>query len=150
MLEATASLGYRAALPELEKLELAAVVVERDEAVLLANRLPAGLPIVDEIAPGDVLGAALVAVEARGTGQPLTALADPLKLTAALGLADRERSDAARLAARLYDDSNAVVALDVTARPPEPEPEFVLPEEHQPVSLRRKPVLAAPAHRGKV
>jgi hypothetical protein len=135
-----AGLGYRDALPLLAKLSgLVAVVAERDEAVLLANRLSGGLPVVDEIPAHEVVHAALVAVEARGPGRPLTALSDPLRLTAALNLHDDgERADAARLAARLFDHSNAVVTLDAVARPASaPAADWaILEEAGRPVAYR--------------
>jgi hypothetical protein len=71
------------------------------------------VPVVDEVVAGDVLGAVLVAVEVR---RPLRALTDPLRLTAELGLSTVERAAAVRVAARLADSANAVVALDERAR----------------------------------
>jgi hypothetical protein len=107
----TADRGFREILGELRELAgrglLAAVVLERDEAVLVANRLP-GIPVVDELLVADLAGALAVAVEVRA---PLRSLVDPLWLTARLGLADHERADAARAASRLYDRSSAVVAV---------------------------------------
>jgi len=113
--------GFRSVLPELRELaergQLAAVVLERDEAVLVANRLPAGIPVVDEVPAAGLADSLMVAVEVRS---PLRSLVDPLWLATRLGLADEERQDAARVAARLYDSSGAVVA--VTRRPVEPRP----------------------------
>ena len=110
--------GYRSVLDELRELAtrgvLAAVVVERDEAVLIANRLPPGIPVVDEAPVGDLADALLVAVEARS---PLRSLVDPLWLVAHLGLAEAERTDAALVAGRLYDRANAVVSVHAGSAP---------------------------------
>jgi hypothetical protein len=91
---------------------VAAVLVADDEAVLVANRLGAGFPVVDEVNPAAVLGAALVAVEVAGPARVLQRVSDPLALVADLGLAESERPDAARLAGLLRDATSAVVALD--------------------------------------
>ena len=91
---------------------VAAVLVSDDEAVLVANRLGAGVPIVDEVDPSAVLGAALVEVEVAGPARVLRRVSDPLALVADLGLAEDERADAARLAGLLRDATSAVVALD--------------------------------------
>ena len=112
--------GFRSVLGELRELAgrgvLAAVVLERDEAVLVANRLPAGIPVVDEISAAAVAGALVVAVEVRS---PLRSLVDPMWLAAKLGLPDEERADAARVAARLYDRAGAVVAVSGEPVPPD-------------------------------
>jgi len=88
------------------------VLVADDEAVLVANRLGAGVPVVDEVDPASVLGAAMVAVEVAGPARVLQRVSDPLALVADLGLAESERPDAARLAGLLRDATSAVVALD--------------------------------------
>lgn len=95
---------------------LAGILVEADEAVLVANRLPAGVPVVDGVAPASVLSATRVAVEVPADGRPLQVLTDPLKLVTALELAGDEVSDAAAVAGQLFDARNAVVALDASAR----------------------------------
>jgi hypothetical protein len=95
---------------------VAAVLVEDDEAVLLANRLPGDVPVVDEVDAAAVLGADRVAVEVAEGGQPLRLLTDPLRLRAALLLSEPELADAARLARSLFDAANAVVTLGGPAR----------------------------------
>ena len=102
---------------------LSAILLEDDEAVLVANRLPSGVPVVDEVPPGDVLSSARVAVEVPADGRPLQVLTDPLKLATLLRLEAGEVSDAAALAAQLFDAPNAVV----TSSRPEPEPVPDLP-----------------------
>lgn len=91
---------------------LAGILMEDDEAVLVANRLPTGVPVVDGVSPESVLSAALVAMEVCADGRLLQVLTDPLKVVAALGLAAEEVADAAALATHLFDARNAVVRLD--------------------------------------
>ncbi len=111
--DAVAGLG-----PLLTSGRVAAVLVEDDEAVLIANRITAGVPVVDEIDVGPVLAADRVAVEVSEGGRPLRLLSDPLKLVEALGLARDELGDAARLAALLRDSTNGVVAVGAAATSP--------------------------------
>jgi hypothetical protein len=111
-----AASGYRSVIDELRELAargvLAGVVAERDEAVLLANRLPAGIPVVDEVPVVGLAKALLIAVEVRS---PLRSLVDPLWMVSRLGLSAAEHGDAARVASLLYDRSSAVVALSAAA-----------------------------------
>ena len=90
---------------------IAAVLLEDDEAVLVANRLPVTVPVVDEVSPSSVLSADVVAVEVPPDGRPLQLLTDPLKLASALGLGSEEVGAAAALAGLLFDAPNAVVAV---------------------------------------
>jgi len=110
-----AGTGYQAAVPSLRELRtagrLAAVLLADDEAVLVANRLGSEVPVVDEVDVDAVLACDLVAVEVAEPGTPLRFLTDPLRLVAALGLREEERRYAAQVVARLYDCSNAVLAL---------------------------------------
>ncbi|MDQ1628654.1 MAG: hypothetical protein QOI54_2398 [Actinomycetota bacterium] len=116
-----AAVGFRAALEPLRRLRdagrLAAVVLENDEAVLVANRLGdgqlPGVPVVDEVPAAEVCGALLVAVEVASAAGALRTVGDPLRLLDVLALDDAERQHAARLSAGLADSSNAVVALDL-------------------------------------
>jgi hypothetical protein len=107
--------GYESVAARLRPLvdagRVAAVLVEDDEGVLLANRLPAGLPVVDEVDAEAALAAELVAVEVAAGGQPMSVVTDPLKLRAALRLSEPELADAARLARMLFDAGNAVVTV---------------------------------------
>lgn len=130
-------MGYRKALGQLQELAragvLAGVVMEDDEAVLVGNRLGAQVPVIDEIDAALALRADLLAMEVAESGSALRALTDPLRLAAALGLAEAERADAARLALRLHEHSNAVVALggealssmDAEGAQPEPKSGWV-------------------------
>ncbi len=108
-------MGYRRAvellLPLAAARRLAAVVLADDEAVLVANRLPVQLPVVDEVDVEAAMRADRLAVECSAQGRPLRALPDPLRLGELLGLGDDELADAAALAPLLLDATNAVVAL---------------------------------------
>jgi hypothetical protein len=107
-------IGFASAAPDLAALDrtgrLAAVLVEADEGVLIANRLGGGVPVIDEVDVGAVLGADRVAVEVSADGRPLQRLTDALKLWTSFDLSAEERDDAAHLAPLLLDSTNAVVA----------------------------------------
>lgn len=98
------------------------VLVERDEAVLVANRIPARLPVLDEV-PGAVLADLTghrrpVALECRPLGRSLAQLTDPYFLARALCLDRSDQTAAQRVSAELSDASYAAVTrLD---RPPDP------------------------------
>ena len=113
-------LGYALAAERLRGLAaagppVAAVLVPGDEGVLIANRIGAGIPVVDQVDVAGVTQCARVAVEVRAPGRPLTLLADPVALAAALRLGDGEADDAVTLCRALVDYSNAVVGLAATA-----------------------------------
>jgi len=99
---------------------IGAVLVAGDEGVLVANRLPAGLPVIDQV-DADAAGACqLLAVEVRPPGHTLRLLADPVALGARLGLRDAEAGDAAGVSRALADHANAVVGLLPASADPEP------------------------------
>jgi len=109
-------------------IRIGAVLVAGDEGVLVANRLPGGLPVIDQV-DADAAGACrLLAVEVRTPGHTLQVLSDPVALGARLGLDpldDAEAGDAAALSRMLADRANAVVGLlpeapGVTETPAEP------------------------------
>lgn len=108
--------GYRQAAALLNQarrggVPVAGVVAERDEAVLIANRLDdQSIPVVDQVAVDELLEAAKVAVEARPLGQPLRSVTDPFWLAQAFGLG-ADRPPVRHLAAELGDAACAVVAL---------------------------------------
>ena len=93
---------------------IGAVLVAGDEGVLVANRLPGGLPVINQV-DADVAGACrLLAVEVRPPGHTLRVLANPVALGARLGLDpldEAEAGDAAALSRMLADQANAVVGL---------------------------------------
>jgi Diol dehydratase reactivase ATPase-like domain/DD-reactivating factor swiveling domain len=90
---------------------IGAVLVAGDEGVLVANRLPGTLPVIDQVDAAAAAACYLLAVEVRPPGHPLSLLTDPVALGARLGLADREAGDAVALGRALADQSNAVVGL---------------------------------------
>ncbi len=116
-------LGYAAAAGQLRQLLAAgvpvgAVLAAGDEGVLIANRLGAALPVLDQVDTAAVAACSLLAVEVRPPGQSLTLLADPVALGAALRLSDTEATDAATLGRALLDCSNGVVGLGPAAFAP--------------------------------
>ena len=88
-----------------------AVLVAGDEGVLVANRLPAGLPVIDQVDAAAAAACELLAVEVQPPGHTLRLLADPVALGARLRLGEYEDGDAAALSRALADHSNAVVGL---------------------------------------
>jgi hypothetical protein len=139
-------LGYARAAERLRRLiragvPVAAVLVAGDEGVLVANRLDIKVPVIDQVDIAAVSACALVAVEVRAPGQPLTLLTDPVALGAALGLPGSEAGDAATLSRSLLDYSNAVVGYATAvpgaaapAAPGTPEPWVLVDGER--VALR--------------
>jgi hypothetical protein len=109
-------LGYARAAELLRGLPSAgvrveAVLVAGDEGVLIANRIDARVPVIDQVDVTGVAACPLVAVEVRAPGQPLTLLTDPVALGAAFALGDAEAADAVTLSRSLVDYSNAVIGL---------------------------------------
>jgi hypothetical protein len=90
---------------------IGAVLVAGDEGVLVANRLPPGLPVIDQVDAGAAAACELLAVEVRPPGHTLNLLADPVALGARLGLPGGEAGDAAAVSRALADHANAVVGL---------------------------------------
>jgi Diol dehydratase reactivase ATPase-like domain/DD-reactivating factor swiveling domain len=102
---------------------IGAVLVAGDEGVLVANRVPGGLPVIDQVDADAAAACRLLAVEVRPPGHTLRVLADPVALGARLGLdplADAEAGDVAALSRMLADQANAVVGL-LPAAPGAPE-----------------------------
>src|SRR5216684_808255 len=113
-------LGYARAAERLRGLRstgvpVGAVLVAGDEGVLIANRLGGQVPVIDQVDPASIEACTLLAVEVRQPGQPLTLLADPVALGAALSLGEAESADATTLSRSLLDYSNAVVGLQGAA-----------------------------------
>ncbi len=102
---------------------IGAVLVAGDEGVLVANRVPGALPVVDQVDADTAAACRLLAVEVRPPGHTLRVLADPVALGARLGLdplSDAEAGDAAAVSRALTDYANAVVGL-LPAAADEPE-----------------------------
>jgi Diol dehydratase reactivase ATPase-like domain/DD-reactivating factor swiveling domain len=94
---------------------IGAVLVASDEGVLVANRLPPGLPVIDQVDADQAAACQLLAVEVRPAGHTLRLLADPVALAARLGLGDAEAADAVAVGRALADAANAVVGLTPAA-----------------------------------
>ena len=93
---------------------IGAVLVAGDEGVLVANRLPGGLPVIDQVDTDTAAACRMLAVEVRPPGHTLRVLADPVALGARLGLdplAAADAGDAAAVSRTLADQGNAVVGL---------------------------------------
>ncbi len=107
-----------------------AVLVAGDEGVLIANRIDARMPVIDQVDVSGVAACPLVAVEVRPPGQPLTLLTDPVALGAAFALGDGGAGDALAMCRALVDYSNAVIGLaagEAAHHHPPPEPASYLP-----------------------
>ncbi|HEX3306191.1 MAG TPA: diol dehydratase reactivase ATPase-like domain-containing protein, partial [Streptosporangiaceae bacterium] len=139
-------LRYDAAAARLRALlaagtRIGAVLVAGDEGVLVANRLPAGLPVIDQVDTDTAAACRMLAVEVRPPGHTLRVLADPVALGARLGLdplAAAEAGDVAAVSRMLADQGNAVVGLlpvapDAPGTPAEP---WVLTAEDGRLPLR--------------
>jgi hypothetical protein len=96
---------------------IGAVLVAGDEGVLVANRLPGGLPVIDQVDTGAAAACGLLAVEVQPPGHTLRLLADPVALGARLGLRADEAGDAAAVCLALTDHANAVVGLGPASLP---------------------------------
>ncbi len=86
------------------------------EGVLVANRIPGGLPVVDQVDAAAAAACQLLAVEVRPPGHSLRLLADPVALGARLGLSNQEAADAATVGRMLADHANGVVGLAEATR----------------------------------
>jgi hypothetical protein len=101
-------------------IQIGAVLVAGDEGVLVANRLPGSVPVIDQVDVDTVAACRLLAVEVRPAGHTLRLLADPVALGARLGLDGAEAGDAAAVSRALADQANAVVGL-LSVAPDAPE-----------------------------
>ena len=118
---------------------IGAVLVAGDEGVLVANRLPGGLPVVDQVDDNAAAACQLLGVEVRAPGHALRLLADPVALGARFGLRDHDAADAAAVARALADHANAVVGLLPAAPPlaaPSPEEPWVMTANGDRIPLR--------------
>ncbi len=95
--------------------EVRGVLLEDDEGVLVAARLDRAIPVADRVDVGRAATARVVAVEVRAPGHTLQALADPIRLSALLGLDVGERADAVNVADTLGETSRGVVGLHARA-----------------------------------
>jgi DD-reactivating factor swiveling domain len=90
---------------------IGAVLVAGDEGVLVANRLPGEVPVLDQVDATAAAACRLIAVEVRPPGHRLDLLADPVALGASLRLGEGETGDAAAVGRALADESNAALGL---------------------------------------
>ncbi|MCP9275924.1 diol dehydratase reactivase ATPase-like domain-containing protein [Mycolicibacterium arenosum] len=97
------------------------VVAAQDDAVLIRNRIPVDVPVVDESDVDGLARGALIAVEVVEEGRAYRAMADPIALTAALNLPLDALADVAEFCRELADSA----ALAVTPRMGPPDPPAV-------------------------
>ncbi|MBN3511082.1 diol dehydratase reactivase [Mycolicibacterium septicum] len=97
------------------------VLAAQDDAVLIRNRIPLDIPVVDEVVLDGLPSGVLVAVEVVAEGRAYRALADPIALCAALELGHEQIHDVAEFTRELADSP----AIAVTARTEAPEPPAV-------------------------
>ena len=117
---------------------IGAVLVAGDEGVLIANRLPGGLPVIDQVDADAAAACQLLAVEVRPPGHTLRLLADPVALGARFGLRADEAGDAAAIGRALADHANAVVGLLAAPATPEvPAEPWVMTAERLPAAAGR-------------
>jgi hypothetical protein len=90
---------------------IGAVLTGGDEGVLVANRIPGELPVVDQVDADAAAACRLLAVEVRPPGHPLSLMTDSVALAARLRLTGQEAADAAAVCQSLADHANAVVGL---------------------------------------
>ena len=116
---------------------IGAVLVAGDEGVLIANRLPGGMPVINQVDADAAAACQLLAVEVRPPGHTLRLLADPVALGARFGLRADDAGDAAAIGRALADHANAVVGLLVAPATPEvPAEPWVLTAEDGCLPLR--------------
>lgn len=100
---------------------VAGVLAAQDDAVLIGNRIPVDVPVVDEVILDGLAPGVLVAVEVVAEGRAYRALADPIALCAALELGHEQIHDVAEFTRELADSP----AIAVTARTEPPAPPAV-------------------------
>jgi hypothetical protein len=94
------------------------VLAAQDDAVLIRNRIPVDVPVVDEVDLDGLAPDVLVAVEVVAEGRAYRALADPIAVCAALELGHRNIRDVAEFTRELAD--SPAIALTPRTGPPEP------------------------------
>ncbi|MCG7581511.1 diol dehydratase reactivase ATPase-like domain-containing protein [Mycolicibacterium sp. OfavD-34-C] len=101
------------------------VLAAQDDAVLIRNRIPFDVPVVDEVDLAGVAPGALIAVEVVAEGRAYRATADPIALTAALELPVDRLVQVAEFCRELADSAAiAVTASAGTAAPPDRDDDF--------------------------
>ncbi|MCV7159080.1 diol dehydratase reactivase ATPase-like domain-containing protein [Mycolicibacterium brisbanense] len=117
------------------------VIAAQDDAVLIGNRIPIDIPVVDEVDVAGLAPGALVAVEVVPEGRAYRALADPIALCAALELDHEQLPDIAEFTRELAD----APAIAVTPRTAPPEPPAVDDDDYVEFTVDGRPVRYSPA-----
>jgi diol dehydratase reactivase alpha subunit len=94
------------------------VIAEQDDAVLIRNRIPIDVPVVDEVDLGGLAPGALVAIEVVAEGRAYRALADPIALSAALHIDHGQIHQVAEFTRELAD--SPAIAVTPRTEPFEP------------------------------
>lgn len=101
--------------------DIVGVLAAQDDAVLIRNRIPVDVPVVDEVDLAGLEAGVLVAVEVVAEGRAYRALADPIALCAALELGHEQIREVAEFTRELSDSP----AIAVTPRTGPPDPPAV-------------------------
>ena len=106
--------------------QLVGVVAAQDDAVLIRNRIPVDVPVVDETDVDGLEPGALVAVEVVEEGRAYRAMADPIALSAALRLQAGSLVEVAEFCRELADSAAiAVTPRTGPPKPPAPDDDYV-------------------------
>ncbi len=101
--------------------DVVAVLLAGDEAVLVASRLAADpaplLPVADCIDPDAALACHRIVVEVAAPGEQVRQVTDPIRLVAALGLAEDEHVDATATSTLAQGARVGVVGVQSERRP---------------------------------
>lgn len=102
------------------------VVAAQDDAVLIRNRIPIDVPVVDEADVEGLAPGALIAVEVVEEGRAYRAMADPIALCAALRLPVEKLREVADFCRELADSAAiAVTPRTEASGPPAPDGDHV-------------------------
>jgi hypothetical protein len=105
---------------------VAGVIAEQDDAVLIRNRIPIDVPVVDEVDLNGLEPGALVAVEVVAEGRAYRALSDPIALSAAMNLGQDQIHHVAEFTRELADSpAIAVTPRTGPPRPPAADDDYV-------------------------
>jgi hypothetical protein len=102
------------------------VIAAQDDAVLIGNRIPIDVPVVDEVDLDGLEPGALVAVEVVAEGRAYRAMADPIALCVALELGTDQIRHVAEFTRELADSpAIAVTPRTGAAEPPAVDDDYV-------------------------
>ena len=104
----------------LDGVDLRGVLVEEDEAVLISNRIPIDVPVVDEVDVAALAPGATIALEVVALGEVAHRLTDPLAVASALGLDSHELRAAAASLRELGDRRALALARAGAVSSPSP------------------------------